>query len=142
MCSCHTEYVAVDLSCADCQHLLVLAGPTYATRLWCVLELYAFVVVRPKLDGLVIRPFANVGPLASGDLYLAFGGFDAEKSKCYLEDDRHSLLAVIESGFGSIPAFNKRLLCVIASINEPQGGTPCTPTPQCKTGQVVFSPLV
>ncbi|KAJ1637960.1 hypothetical protein T492DRAFT_263072 [Pavlovales sp. CCMP2436] len=32
---------------AGCQTLLLLAGPSYLTRLWCVIELFVFVQVSP-----------------------------------------------------------------------------------------------
>ena len=35
--------------------------------------------------------------------------FDAGKAKCVLPQDRERLLAVIEAGFGSLDAFNRKL---------------------------------
>ena len=107
---------------AFCQELLVLAGPSYSGRLWCVLELYCFVVVRPQLDGLVLRPFADdwatEPALASKALMTRFDKFDANQAKCFLDEDRHHLLAMIEAGYGSISAFNRKLRDVVKKINS------------------------
>jgi hypothetical protein len=111
---------------ASCQELLVLAGPSYCGRLWCVLELYTFVMVRPRLGGLVIKTIEDAAsPLdvgnRQGEVRRRFGTFDAAKASCYLEEDRHNLLAVIEAGYGSIPAFNQKMLRIIASLPEEAG---------------------
>ena len=100
---------------AFCRQLLVLAGPSYSSRLWCVLELYCFVAVRPQLDGLVIRPFGD--DVATTSLMTSFDEFDANKASCFLDKDRHHLLAMIEAGYGSIPAFNRKLRGIVRSID-------------------------
>ena len=43
---------------AGCQTLLVVAGPTYCSRLWCVMELFAFV----RSDCLLSSNPANMAP--------------------------------------------------------------------------------
>ena len=108
---------------ASCKELLVLAGPSYCGRLWCVLEFYTFVMVRPKLGGLVIETFEDAASPTDvrnqrAGVRRRFGSFDAAKASCYLEEDRHNLLAVIEAGYGSIPAFNQKMLRIIASLPD------------------------
>ena len=45
---------------AGCQTLLVVAGPTYCSRLWCVMELFTFArserLLYLNLDGLCFGP--------------------------------------------------------------------------------------
>jgi len=109
-----------------CQKLLVLAGPTYSSRLWCVLELYCFVIVRQYehlhnslFSRLAIRPFDASGPSNSPRaLLIKFEKFDAAKAACFVEEDRHHLLAVIESGYGSLNSFNHKLRGIVASVSE------------------------
>ena len=48
----------------------------------------------------------SVGDAEMKDLMAAFSMFDANNSKCFVESDRQRLLGVIESGVGSIDAFN------------------------------------
>ena len=46
--------------------------------------------------------------------------FDAASAQCYTEDDRQLLLAVIETGFGTLKPFNKSLRSIlIAAIQAP-----------------------
>lgn len=74
--------------------------------------MYTFLRIRPTLEGLELFSFDEVGPIANDNLSHRFSSFDAGKASCFLERDRHHLLAVIESGFGSLLAFN----CKIRSI--------------------------
>ena len=41
--------------------------------------------------------------------------FDVGKAKCYLEKDRQHLLAVIETGFGTLDAFDAKLQSLMQS---------------------------
>ena len=43
-----------------------------------------------------------------------FASFDAAKARCFLEEDRERLLAVIETGFGDFKDFNKRVRTAFA----------------------------
>ena len=78
----------------------MLAGSTYASRLWCVVELFVFL----KMGGETER--IRVLELGGVDVRVALNRFDAAKAKCFLAADREKLLAVIESGFGSLAPFN------------------------------------
>ena len=43
---------------AACRKLLILAGPTYTTRMWCVLELFVFLVAvndLSRIEGVAIQ---------------------------------------------------------------------------------------
>eukprot|EP00965_Chrysotila_dentata_P223219 6193453-Pleurochrysis_carterae.AAC.5 len=63
------------------------------------------------------RPSARAGPTADvepeaiadftlDDLRKRFEEFDASKAKCFIEAEKQQLLAVVETGFGSIECFN------------------------------------
>ena len=89
------------------------------TGLWCVLELYCFFVMKPELNGLVLRPFDKTQALTASKLRSTlFNGFDANKASCYLEEDRQHLLAVIESGCGSLSDFNRKLISALDALNK------------------------
>jgi hypothetical protein len=87
---------------AGCKKLLVLAGPTYASRLWCVMEIFVFVRMGGKQSDMVVR-------LLSGttDLAPALLKFDAGKAETFDPNDRERLWAVIEASFGTFDPFNK-----------------------------------
>lgn len=85
---------------AGCQRLLVLAGPTYLTRLWCVVELFIFL----KMS----RGFASVDleELCPG-VWDLVEKFDVADARCHLDSDQQALLGAIEAGCCSYKEFNE-----------------------------------
>lgn len=84
---------------SGCKELLVLAGSTYVSRLWCVMELFIFL----RMGG--ARSLIDV-KLLRADAFANMERFDAGKATCFLPVDRQKLLAVIEAGFGTFTPFN------------------------------------
>ena len=85
---------------SGCSKLLVLAGPSYASRLWCVMEVYTFVKMGGLSENMAVKP------LGGAEIQGALARFDAKQARCFHDKDRHKLLAVIESGFGDLAPFN------------------------------------
>ena len=92
---------ALPLFLSGCKNLVVLAGITYPTRLWCVMELFTFVRMGHTAERITLIT------LGGEESMLALAKFDAAKAKCFYERDREKLLAVVESGFGDLAPFNK-----------------------------------
>jgi len=88
---------ALPVYLSGCRELVLLYGPTYSSRLWCVVELFVFVQMKSALSDVVVLPFAHEPDYAS---------FDAGTATCYLQDDKDRLLAFIEAGFSAIEEFN------------------------------------
>ena len=96
---------------SGCKQLLVLAGPTYASRLWCVIELFVFVQLGRNVKENMIVKLLNVSDTpdlqnqnkTAEDLVK----FDAGKAETFDPNDRQRLLAVIEASFGTFTPFNK-----------------------------------
>ena len=111
---------------SGCRTLLVLAGPTYATRLWCaavcprspkirpphthrppcqrcVVELFTFLRMGGEPERIRVMELGG----KNEDVRVALNRFDAAHAKCYREGDRQRLLAVVEAGFGDFAGFNK-----------------------------------
>ena len=98
---------------SGCQILLIVAGPTYCSRLWCVMEIFTFMRMGGAMDRIdvelithpdqdrVTRAFA-----AKRELMEQLATFDAAKAQCFKQADRQRLLAVIEAGFGNFDEFN------------------------------------
>ena len=96
---------------AGCQKLLLLVGPTYASRLWCVMEIYIFVKMggeRGAMDVMLLDESADAA------LVSHLARFDASKAMCFYDRDRQRLWAVIESSFGTFDPFNKLVRGLIA----------------------------
>ena len=54
------ENIAASLAClpiylSGCRKLLIVAGPTYATRLWCLMELFTFCKFNGSPDDIVLH---------------------------------------------------------------------------------------
>ena len=64
------------------------------------MELFIFVRMGGNRDDI------KVSLLADDDLALALSKFDASQARCFLDGDRHRLLAVIEASFGTTSPFN------------------------------------
>ena len=99
--SIDANLAALPVFLSGCESLLVLAGATYPSRLWCIVELFVFLRVGHSRDRIDIRP------LGDEDVEAMIATFDANKARCFLEHDRERLLAVVEAGFGDIYAFNQ-----------------------------------
>lgn len=95
-----TALACLPVYLAGCRELLILAGPTYVERLWCVVEVYTYLRMGGKLDGIEVVAL-DAAALPS------FGEFKAEDAKCYSAEDKAKLLGAIENGFGSTAPFNE-----------------------------------
>ena len=97
-----TALACLPVFLAGCQELVLLIGPTYTTRLWCVMELFVFSRMGGTREDMVIKLLDDASALAQ-----TLAKFDAGKARCYLDRDRQKLLAVIEASFGSFYPFNR-----------------------------------
>ena len=97
---------------AGCHTLLVVAGKTYCSRLWCVMEVFTFLRIGGTDSDERIEIHAIAHPdkdqsEARGIMMERFASFDAAKAQCFLASDRERLLAVIEASFGDFTGFNR-----------------------------------
>ena len=97
---------------AGCKQLLVLAGPTYATRLWCVMELFVFLRMGGQREDIVVKLLGDGN--ATAQLSASLASFDAGKAACFHDADKQKLWAVIESTFGTFTPFNKLVRATFA----------------------------
>jgi hypothetical protein len=56
-----------------------------------------------------------------GELAATLSKFDAGQARCFLNRDRHKLLAVIEAAFGTLTPFNKLVRSIFAAKIEGAG---------------------
>ena len=129
---------ALPLMVGGCKQLLCLAGPTYASRLWALVEILAFLwsqeegceqlEVLPLIDDL--PPDDGLPPAhaaahaeeealsADGQEMALLGSFrtvDVTTSQCAYNEDRQLMLAAIESSFGTAHRLNARLRSVLVA---------------------------
>lgn len=117
---------------AGCVQLLVLAGSTYCTRLWCLMELFTFVKMGGSAENVTVVPLvggSNADASGHGarfafsseetfkaEVVQLFSGFDANRAQCFVQSERQRLLGIIEAGFGSIHDFNATVRDILAGI--------------------------
>ena len=95
---------------SGCEILLIVAGPTYCSRLWCVMEIFTFLRMGGERERIELTLITNPGQnqaAAKRELATQLGTFNASKAQCFKQEDRQRLLAVIEAGFGDFDEFNK-----------------------------------
>jgi hypothetical protein len=109
--------IEADLRClpiflSGCKEMVVLCGPTYFGRLWCVMELFTHyhmglsheLTVRP-----VLREDAYDIDLAA--MQTAVGSFDVGHCECGSNGDRDKLMEIIRAD--GIQEFNTEMLAVL-----------------------------
>ena len=87
---------------SGCQTLLIVAGPTYCSRLWCVMEIFTFLRMGGTQDRLIVYKIDE-------NVSNVLAHFNASQAECYHRRDRDRLLAIIESGFGDLTIFTKMM---------------------------------
>lgn len=99
-----------------CSVMLVLEGPQYTTRLWCIIEAFTFLycvggganIRKLQVSPLVGHESPTLAQLneARHAMHRRLAALDAGNAKCFAADtDR--LLGAIEGGFGSLEMFNR-----------------------------------
>jgi len=103
-----------DLRClpiflSGCKRMVVFCGPSYLSRLWCIMELFTFVHIGRglgKIDfELVQRPGFEEEDLRAVE--RGFEDFDAERCRCFHEEDKERMRTIIKAAFGATAGFNK-----------------------------------
>ena len=78
--------MCLPLFLSGCKKLVVLAGETYTSRLWCVMELFTFVHMGAALkDVEVMAAHASGGELRVAQ---SFARFDAANAECFDSKDK------------------------------------------------------
>ena len=111
---------------SGCEILLIVAGPTYCSRLWCVMEIFTFMRMGGAMDRVSLRlitsPDQNQAA-AEKELTAQLATFNAAEAQCFKQEDRQRLLAVIEAGFGNFSDFNKGVRSMFELRREPSAAS-------------------
>ena len=79
---------------SGCRKLLILAGPTYCSRLWCVLECFVFLKMGGTLERIEVYPFSAEGgnrlqqEVNAAVVVHRLEHFDAARATCFKEKER------------------------------------------------------
>eukprot|EP00930_Biecheleria_cincta_P098553 TRINITY_DN90201_c0_g1_i1.p1 TRINITY_DN90201_c0_g1~~TRINITY_DN90201_c0_g1_i1.p1 ORF type:complete len:215 (-),score=48.82 TRINITY_DN90201_c0_g1_i1:76-642(-) len=105
--------IATDLQClpvflAACNGLLILAGDTYVSRLWCVMELFVYVNMQPPELRESTVEILLLGDTATQleDLEKKWSTFSAADCSCFKQEDKDRIMKVIDAYPGGIAEFD------------------------------------
>jgi len=118
-----------DLRClpiflSGCKRLVVFAGTTYLTRLWCVIELFTFVHMGGTLTNVQFIPVVRQGHEVEDlkTIRAAFSSFDVRNCTCSLQKDKGRMLSIIQSIYGDLEEFNKAVRPIFRRAMRIHGG--------------------
>lgn len=90
---------------AGCKSMLVLFGPTYSKRLWCVMELFVFLQMGTSQQKVEVRFLEGT----CHNIVAQIQDVDVGKATCFNPEEAAYLRATIEAGIGSCRKFNHRI---------------------------------
>ena len=124
--------ILLPLYVSGCRTLLILAGDTYSTRLWCLMELFTFIMMGGTSERVCFRSL-RTGDRHDELLCRKLFCIDSACAKCYLVKDHDRLLGIIEASFGDCQSFNARLRSFFETVVAPaEGEVVClTPAAHC-----------
>jgi hypothetical protein len=136
--------ISAELPClpiflASCRKLLVLQGDTYLSRLWCVVEIYMYIVMGGSPDDIIhidimnadrpTKPSVDKVHMASPRpsklsesacprqaARQSIDSFASANCSCFLAEDKTRMLIFIENGFGSTEEFDGRVRSLLDRV--------------------------
>eukprot|EP00933_Yihiella_yeosuensis_P009653 TRINITY_DN11568_c0_g3_i1.p1 TRINITY_DN11568_c0_g3~~TRINITY_DN11568_c0_g3_i1.p1 ORF type:complete len:526 (+),score=61.23 TRINITY_DN11568_c0_g3_i1:101-1678(+) len=94
---------------AGCQSLLILAGSTYLSRLWCLEEVFVYLQMGRTLQSIEMISLEH-------EVYNQTVEFDVRDAKCSRDFDKEMLLATIEAGCDGFEGFNRQLRQALETV--------------------------
>lgn len=111
---------------ASCRGLLIVAGPAYTRRLWCLLELFTFLAAGGTGRNVVVV-------VVDGDQdtwVRQVADLDVSAAACADEDDRAALHAILRSFPGGIDGFSGAARALLTSARTVVLGPELVPMSQ------------
>ena len=95
---------------AGCRKLLVCAGATYTSRLWCCMELFVFLAAvndTSRIEAVACPATATTSEVQQ--IAQSFARFRVQECQCFDPNERGKLLAIIEAGVGALEHFDSMI---------------------------------
>ena len=116
---------------AHSERLVVLGGPLWPTRLWCVIELFCFLRVGGDANAIVFLPLTGRDSVhltdwsieecqaaeEDSEMRKSLQEFKVQNAHCY-DADRDLLLRAIESGYSTLDHFNKDMRKALMRLHQ------------------------
>jgi hypothetical protein len=114
--------IEADLRCLPiflngCREMVVLCGPTYFRRLWCVMELFTHYHLGLFQERLIVMPVhrEDQHDADSAAMHQAAGSFDVGLCECRSNGDRHRLMEIIRAD--GVQGFNAAMRAVLVKTS-------------------------
>eukprot|EP00929_Paragymnodinium_shiwhaense_P000089 TRINITY_DN10024_c0_g1_i1.p1 TRINITY_DN10024_c0_g1~~TRINITY_DN10024_c0_g1_i1.p1 ORF type:complete len:714 (-),score=140.65 TRINITY_DN10024_c0_g1_i1:269-2305(-) len=119
-----TDLRGLPVFLSGCKELLVLCGPTYLTRLWCVVEIFTFVHMGGSLENITFAPLYRDGHEKEDydNINGVFDNFDGHQCNCIKQEDKDKMLGIIMAAFGSMDRFNYEVQKITDKARKQGGG--------------------
>ena len=101
---------------AGCSGMCVLAGHTYCSRLWTLLELYVWLAMgkeHASIRMVVLDDGDDDGEAGASRVLRSFKDVRVHEAGCASESDREKILGIIEASFASLAAFDRHISRVL-----------------------------
>eukprot|EP00928_Gymnodinium_smaydae_P028448 TRINITY_DN21698_c0_g1_i2.p1 TRINITY_DN21698_c0_g1~~TRINITY_DN21698_c0_g1_i2.p1 ORF type:complete len:619 (+),score=96.70 TRINITY_DN21698_c0_g1_i2:101-1858(+) len=104
---------------SGCKEMLVLCGPTYLSRLWCVMELFTFVHMGGDVSQITLVRLLRRGreKRDTWAIQRSVDEFDSEQCDCSVREDKEKMLDVIEVAFGDTDGFNVTIRQLLSQLS-------------------------
>jgi len=103
------------LSLAGCRKLVIFYGPSYLSRLWCIIELFVFLEMGKELSDIELRKL-DTSQQDEDVMRKEIRKFDASKAQCYSPEERDAMLTLIEAGSGTLEAFSAQISSMLNGL--------------------------
>merc|ERR1719171_1027307 len=105
-----------------CKQILMLVGPSYLSRLWCIMEIFVFTAAvndMTRMECIALEESTENASKAQAeeDVAASFRSFTVSKCQCHGNGTRDKLLSIVEAGCGTLESFDT----MIQNFNLPFG---------------------
>lgn len=103
-----------------CSSMVVLCGPTYLSRLWCILELFTYVQMGGASDEIRVVPVVREDS-AEKDIAAvedAIHQFDVRECECVDPQDQQRIVEVFEVAYGDMDSFNIAVKAIAMRVHQ------------------------
>lgn len=115
---------------SGCSELLVLCGPSYLSRLWCVMELFTFVHMGGDIDRIKVLRIVRDEHVLEDEKAIdaCVKHFAAENCDCSQPDDKARMLSIILASYGDMASFNVAVRSLIYQVGFSNDAFQLTPS--------------
>lgn len=99
---------ALPIFLSGCKEFVILCGKTYLSRLWCVIELFAFLHMHGDAGKVTVLPLVHEDceDVDREAIRETWREFDVRDCRCFVPSDKEKMQGMICASFGGMENFN------------------------------------